>query len=103
MCPLQYHMRDGRICNYVNCQNLLHQTVAATSACYEDSADLTVIPSTDNVVLVGWLQRMQSEHHISSVIFAEVFHTALECTRLALVPQPNLSGLAQLFVLAHKC
>ena len=39
--------------NYLNWQNLLRQTVAATSACYEDSADLTVMACPDNVALVG--------------------------------------------------
>ena len=68
--------------NYVNWQNLLRQTEAATSACYEDSVDLTVMSCPDNIALVGWLQRMQIQNHISNVISAEVFHTALECTKL---------------------
>ena len=34
--------------------------------------------SPDNVALVGWLQRMQTQNHISNVVSAEVFHTALE-------------------------
>ena len=36
----------------------------------------------DNVALVGWLQRMQTQNHISNVISAVVFHTALESTKL---------------------
>ena len=35
-----------------------------------------------NVGLVGWLQGMQTQNHISNVISAAVFNTALECTKL---------------------
>ena len=76
-------------------QNLLRQTVAATSACYEDAVDLTVMSCPDNNALVSWLQRMHTQNHISNnVISAEVFHTALECTKLEAAEAAGGSGVA---------
>ena len=77
--------------NHTSWRNLLRQTIAGTSACYEGNC----VPRCDGApVGLGLgprelVERMQKDHNITlGVIPAEVFHRALEQTIVVLVPRP---------------